>query len=80
MTRSTPDALEAELARHVHAAQLHVHGDELHGAHAALLHRVDEVPELCRPQTRENQVAHPTIWPIAWNELTSQQTDPKVRF
>ncbi len=37
------DAAEAELAGDVHAAQLHVHGDDLHGADAPLLQRLHEV-------------------------------------
>ena len=44
------DAVEAELARDVGTAQLHVHGHQLHGAHAAPLHRLDEVHELLQPR------------------------------
>ena len=34
------DAIEAELARDVASTQLHIHGNQLHGAHAATLNRL----------------------------------------
>jgi len=58
------DPTEAELAGDVHAAQLHVHGDDLHGAHAPLLQRRHEVAAAVgkgragAPQAQPHHVRH----------------------
>ncbi len=55
--------LKGELPGDVHAAQLHVHGDNLHGADAAFLHSGQEVVEVSEwaaraPDTQPDHVRH----------------------